>query len=118
MYKIIEYLNDIIEDKADGKHYAQGMDIPVSYVGVHPIRWKELTTEDPDVGFTEILEESNEIRLDEETTVRCGYDECEINDGVAPDTVLAAGVINKGYNITDEVEEISFVIISDSPLQK
>ncbi len=58
----------------------------------------------------------NEIRLDKETVIRVGYDECEINDGVAPNTVLASGVINKDYVITDEVEEISFVVISDFPL--
>ena len=31
--------------------------IPIEYVGVHPIRWKKITSERPDVGFAEILSE-------------------------------------------------------------
>lgn len=79
--------------------------IPVSYVGVHPIKWKELTGSAPDVGFREILID-NELRLDEETIIRVGYDECEINDGVAPNTVLGSGIIN-----IDQAKTISYVII-------
>lgn len=65
---------------------------PVNYVGVHPIRWKELGIGDPDVGFREILTDT-EIRLDGETIIRLGHDKYDINDGVAPDTVLGSGVI-------------------------
>ena len=35
----------------------------------------------------------DEIILDSETSIRVGYDECEINDGVAPDKILASGII-------------------------
>ena len=79
---------------------------PVSYVGVHPIKWTREQSGQPDVGFKEILID-NELRLDEETIIRVGYDECEINDGVAPNTVLGSGVINS----SDQTQQISYVII-------
>lgn len=70
------------------------------------------------VKLSDALRETRQIRLDDQTVIRVGYDECDINDGVVPNTVLAAGVINKDYKLTDEVEEISFVVISDFPLQR
>ena len=78
----------------------------------------DLYKNEPDVGFREILAD-NEIRLDEQTVIRIGYDECDINDGVKPNTVLGAGVINKAvevgglylHEINKEFDEISFVVL-------
>jgi hypothetical protein len=66
-----------------------------------------------DIVEVALYSEINEIRLDDQTVIRVGYDECKIKDGVIPNKVLASGVINKSYNLSDEFNEISFVVISD-----
>ena len=48
------------------------------------------------------------IRIDEETVITLGYDECEINDGVIPDKVLSSGVINSPNHQT-----ICYVVINN-----
>ena len=53
-----------------------------------------------------------EIVLDEQTSIRCGYDECDINDGVAPNTVLYSGVINLYHRESEEFDPICFVVIN------
>ena len=52
------------------------------------------------------------IVLDEQTSIRCGYDECDINDGVVPNTVLYSGVINLCHRESEEFDPICFVVIS------
>ena len=59
-----------------------------------------------------------EIILDDQTTIRCGYDECEINDGVVPNTVLYSGVINLYHRESDEFDPISYVIINTAKREK
>ena len=50
-----------------------------------------------------------EIILDEQTSILCGYDECKINDGVVPNKVLDAGIIPSK---SDEHETISYVVLN------
>jgi len=53
------------------------------------------------------------IRIDEETVIILGYDECQINDGVAPDKVLLSGVINNYHRESKEVEPICYVVLKN-----
>jgi len=48
------------------------------------------------------------IRIDEETVIILGYDECQINDGVIPDKVLSSGIID-----SQEHKTICYVVIKD-----
>jgi len=59
-----------------------------------------------------------EIFLDDQTSIRCGYDECEINDGVAPNTVMYSGVINLHYQESKEFEPICFVILNTAKISR
>jgi len=65
--------------------------------------------------FAEVKEKIKmiRIRIDEQTVIILGYDECQINDGVAPNKVLSSGVINKGYKDSNEHEPICYVVITD-----
>lgn len=59
-----------------------------------------------------------EIILDDQTTIRCGYDECEINDGVKPNTVLYSGVINNYHRESEEFDPICYVVINTSKVSQ
>ena len=52
--------------------------------------------------------EMNKIILDNQTSILCGYDECKINDGIAPNKILDSGVIKT----SGEHEPISYIVIN------
>lgn len=49
----------------------------------------------------------NEIILDEQTKIKVGYDECVINDGIAPNKILASGIIEG-----EEFDKLSYIVIN------
>ena len=59
-----------------------------------------------------------EIILGDQTSIRCGYDECEINDGVAPNTVLYSGVINNYHRESKEFDPICYVVINTAKISQ